>query len=102
LHEGCIVAIKGLGGYHLAAVAANEAAVATLRARKHRDDKPFAVMVSGVAAARRVADISAAEARLLSGARRPIVLVRRWPQARLAAQLAPGNRSVGLLLPYTP
>ena len=102
LAAGHIVAIKGLGGYHLAAAAANEAAVSALRARKHREDKPFAVMAADIGAARQLAFIDEAEERVLSGARRPIVLVRRRPQAPLAAAVAPGNRFVGVMLPYTP
>lgn len=102
LAAGQIIAIKGLGGYHLAAAAADEAAVSALRARKHREDKPFAVMAADIGAARRLAFIDEAEARVLCGARRPIVLVRRDPQAPLAAAVAPGNRFVGVMLPYTP
>ncbi len=99
---GEIVAVKGLGGYHLAAAAANESAVAKLRARKHREDKPFALMVSNLDQARVLALIDEAEERLLLSARRPIVLLRRNPQAPLASAVAPGNRFVGLMLPYTP
>ena len=102
LIDGYLLAIKGLGGYHLAALASDETAVSTLRARKHREDKPFAVMAADIGAARRLAFIDAAEERALSGARRPIVLVRRHPQAPLAAAVAPGNRFVGVMLPYTP
>jgi hydrogenase maturation protein HypF len=97
-----IIAVKGLGGYHLAAAAADEAAVSSLRSRKHREDKPFAVMTADMEAARRLAFIDNAEERLLSSARRPIALVRRRPQAPLADAVAPGNRCVGLMLPYTP
>jgi hydrogenase maturation protein HypF len=102
LAAGYIVAVKGLGGYHLAACAANEAAVSALRARKHREDKPFAVMVADTGAARQLAFIDEAEARVLRGPRRPIVLVARRPRAPLAPSVAPGNRFVGLMLPYTP
>jgi hydrogenase maturation protein HypF len=102
LGAGSVVAVKGLGGYHLAAAAAHEGAVAALRSRKHREDKPFAVMVPDLAAARVLAQVSPAEAAALESARRPIVLVRRRPDAHLAAAVAPGNRSVGLMLPYTP
>jgi hydrogenase maturation protein HypF len=102
LRSGRVVAVKGLGGYHLAAAADHETAVAALRSRKHREDKPFAVMVPDVAAARRLADLVPAEEAALASARRPIVLVRRRPDAPLAGAVAPGNRSVGLMLPYTP
>jgi hypothetical protein len=92
LQGGQIVAVKGrLGGYHLACDAGNEAAVATLRGRKQRDDKPFAVMIPDVAAARRLCEISPEEATLLTSAHRPIVLLRRRParaQRRLRAGAA--------------
>jgi hydrogenase maturation protein HypF len=102
LVAGHILAVKGLGGYHLAAAAANQAAVSALRSRKHREDKPFAVMAADIGAARQLAFIDEAEERVLSGARRPIVLVRRRPHAPIAAAVAPANRFVGLMLPYTP
>ncbi|MGH8895473.1 MAG: carbamoyltransferase HypF [Egibacteraceae bacterium] len=102
LAMGKVVAIKGLGGYHLAVDATNEQAVAALRSRKHREDKPFAVMVADVQAARALASVDAAEERLLASPRRPIVLLRRLADARLAPSVAPGNRDVGLMLPYTP
>jgi hydrogenase maturation protein HypF len=102
LRAGRIVAMKGLGGYHLAAAADDEAAVTALRARKQREEKPFAVMVPDVAQARALADVGPAAARVLAGPRRPIVLLPRRPGAPLADAVAPGNRMVGLLLPYTP
>jgi len=102
LREGQVLAIKGLGGYHLAADAACEQAVAALRARKHREDKPFAVMVADVAAARRLCEIDDAAAELLTSPARPIVLLTRRPDADVAASTAPGNRSLGIMLPYTP
>ncbi len=102
LAAGAVLAVKGLGGYHLAARAASEAAVAALRSRKHREDKPFAVMVPDLAAARTLCELSDAEEALLTGPRRPIVLARRRPDAALAASVAPGNRDLGLMLPYTP
>ncbi|MBV9042209.1 MAG: carbamoyltransferase HypF, partial [Acidimicrobiia bacterium] len=102
LRAGQVVAIKGLGGYHLAALANDEAAVKTLRDRKHREDKPFAVMAADLDAARRLAEIDESEAAPLTSARRPIVLVRRRADARLASSVAPGNRWIGVLLPYTP
>jgi hydrogenase maturation protein HypF len=102
LRAGHVVAVKGLGGYHLAALAASEAAVSALRSRKHREDKPFAVMVADLDAAGRLCHVDDAEARLLTSARRPIVLLRRRIAAALAPAVAPGNRFVGLLLPYTP
>jgi hydrogenase maturation protein HypF len=102
LKAGYIVAVKGLGGYHLGADAGNEAAVFALRSRKHREDKPFAVMVRDLAAAQRLAFMDETEERVLSSARRPILLVPRRPDAPLAAAVAPENRFVGLMLPYTP
>jgi hydrogenase maturation protein HypF len=102
LRAGRVVAVKGLGGYHLAADAASETAVAALRSRKHREDKPFAVLAPDLVAARNLAVIGDEEARLLQSPRRPIVLLRRHPYAPLASGVAPGNRYVGLMLPYTP
>ncbi|HEX3750018.1 MAG TPA: carbamoyltransferase HypF [Streptosporangiaceae bacterium] len=102
LRGGQILAIKGLGGYHLATAANDEKAVAALRARKHREDKPFAVMVAGVAAARELAEVDDTAERLLTSPRRPIVLLPRRPGAPVAEAVAPGNRQLGVMLPYTP
>jgi hydrogenase maturation protein HypF len=102
LREGRVLAVKGLGGYHLAVDASGEAAAAALRARKHREDKPFAVMVADVAAARRLCEVDEAAAGLLASSRRPIVLLPRLPGSGLAEAVAPGNRQLGLMLPYTP
>jgi len=102
LRNGEIVAVKGLGGYHLAVRADDEPAVARLRARKHREEKPFAVMVGDVEAASGLGDVGPAEAAMLSGPRRPIVLVPKREGLPLAPSVAPGNRSLGLMLPYTP
>ncbi|MGW0063801.1 carbamoyltransferase HypF [Streptosporangium sandarakinum] len=102
LRAGAVVAVKGLGGYHLAAVAACGPAVAALRARKRREDKPFAVMAADPEAARRLCEVDEAAERLLTGAARPIVLLRRRPGARLAPRVAPGDRWLGVMLPYTP
>jgi hydrogenase maturation protein HypF len=102
LRVGRIVAVKGLGGYHLACRADEEGAVARLRARKHREDKPFAVMVSGIEAARALALLGPAEEELLASHERPIVLVPRRPADALATAVAPGFRELGLMLPYTP
>ena len=102
LLAGRVVAVKGLGGYHLAADAASEPAVAALRARKHREDKPFAVMVADLDAARRLCEVDQVEAALLASPRRPIVLLRRRAGTPVAPPVAPGNRFLGLLLPYTP
>jgi hydrogenase maturation protein HypF len=102
LREGRIVAVKGLGGYHLACDAASSAAVVRLRARKRRDEKAFAVMVRDVSAARALAALSLDEERLLASIERPIVLLRRRRDAALAPEVAPGNPLVGILLAYTP
>ena len=102
LRDGRIVAVKGLGGYHLACDATSAGAVRRLRERKKRDEKPFAVMVLDPAAARAAAVLDAAEEALLASVERPIVLVRRRASSGLAAEVAPGNPLVGLLLAYTP
>ena len=102
LREGRILAVKGLGGYHLAVLAADEAAVNRLRARKHREEKPFAIMAPDLRIARCLAELTVDEARLLSSPRAPIVLVRRRTDASVARAAAPGNRYLGLMLPYTP
>jgi hydrogenase maturation protein HypF len=101
LRDGLVLAVKGLGGYHLAVDAGSEAAAAALRARKHREDKPFAVMASGLAAARQLCDVDQTAAALLTSPRRPIVLLPRRP-GTVAASVAPGNRQLGVMLPYTP
>ena len=102
LRQGGVLALKGLGGYHLAATAGDESAVAALRSRKHREDKPFAVMAADVRSARRLGEVGSAEEALLTSIRRPIVLLRRLAGAPLAGAVAPGNRSIGVMLPYTP
>jgi hydrogenase maturation protein HypF len=102
LRDGAVVAVKGLGGYHLAADAAGEPAVAALRSRKHREDKPFAVMVADLDDARALCLVDEAEAAMLASPRRPIVLLRRRPGASVAGPVAPRNRSLGVMLPYTP
>lgn len=104
LASGKIVAVKGLGGYHLACDALNHRAVATLRACKHREDKPFALMARDLEVARRYCKLSEAEQELLCSRRRPIVLLTRREDAEppLAAAVAPGNPYLGIMLPYTP
>ncbi|MDT7698375.1 MAG: hydrogenase maturation protein HypF [Pseudonocardiales bacterium] len=102
LAAGAVVAVKGLGGYHLACDATNEDAVATLRRRKARGAKPFAVMVPNLGTARELAVLGDLDAALLTGPRRPVVLVERRPGAWSAPSVSPGNPDLGLLLPYTP
>jgi len=99
VREGAIVAVKGLGGYHLACDATSEEAVARLRGRKHREDKPFAVMTREP---RALADLSADEEELLRSRERPIVLVRRVAGASVAPSVAPDGPWLGIMLPYTP
>jgi hydrogenase maturation protein HypF len=102
LAGGAVVAVKGIGGYHLACDASDEAAVATLRKRKDRGDKPFAVMVADLAGAESLAHVGAAERELLTDARRPVVLLRRRPDAPVASSVAPDHPDLGVLLAYTP
>jgi hydrogenase maturation protein HypF len=101
LREGQVVAIKGLGGYHLACDAANDAAVRRLRERKRRGDKPFALMVRDLDEAERLCAVSPAERELLTGVRRPIVLLRKRQVGELP-YVAPRNPDLGVMLPYTP
>jgi hydrogenase maturation protein HypF len=102
LAEGAIVSVKGLGGFHLACDATNRQAVATLRQRKHRVDKPFAVMSLDVDTVRRYCEVQEGEAQLLESPARPIVLLRRRPDCSIAPEVAPGNNHIGVMLPYTP
>jgi hydrogenase maturation protein HypF len=99
LRGGAIVAVKGLGGYHLACDATDEAAVARLRKRKHREAKPLAVMTSDPEA---IADLDDRERELLAGSAAPIVLVRRRYPSAVAGSVAPGTEWLGVMLPYTP
>ncbi len=102
LRDGAVVAVKGIGGYHLSCLAAHEPSVAALRARKHREDKPFAVMVRDVPAARALVALTDEEASLLAGRDRPIVLAPRLVGAAVAASVAPRSADLGVLLPYSP
>jgi hydrogenase maturation protein HypF len=106
LSDGGIVAVKGLGGFHLACDATNELAVARLRERKGRVDKPFALMIATLELALTYAEIDEDEQGLLLGRARPIVLLRRRVERTdsrpLAAAVAPGNSFLGIMLPYTP
>ncbi len=102
LKGGAVVAVKGLGGFHLACDASNAAAVRLLRERKHRDEKPFAVMVADLDAAKVVAEITAEEEALLTAPERPIVVVRGNGGSSIAAEVSPETPFLGLFLPYTP
>jgi hydrogenase maturation protein HypF len=99
LRAGQTVAVKGLGGYHLACDARNALAVSTLRERKYRKEKPFALMVSDIARARAVVDLTPAAERLLTSPARPVVLARARVEL---AGVAPDNDELGVMLPYTP
>jgi hydrogenase maturation protein HypF len=108
LRQGQIVAVKGLGGFHLMVAAHNEAALRRLRELKHREEKPFALMFPSLEAVQAVCEVSPFEARLLRSPEAPIVLLRRSdsairnPQSALPPSLAPGNPNLGVMLPYTP
>ena len=102
LRAGSILAIKGLGGYHLAVDATDAAAVAELRRRKSRDDKPFAVMVADGDAAAALCSIDDAALAALGSVRRPIVLAPRRPGTEVADGVAPGLPDLGVMLAYTP
>jgi hydrogenase maturation protein HypF len=99
INDGAVVAIKGLGGYHLACDASSETAVARLRERKQREEKPLAVMTADPDA---FAVLEPAERALLESPARPIVLLRRRAGAEVADSVAPGSPWLGLMLPYTP
>jgi hydrogenase maturation protein HypF len=102
LRDGGILAVKGIGGYHLACDAGDQRAVTELRERKRRGDKPFAVMVPDLPTACAIADVDDASARLLTGPQRPIVLMPRTRDARIADAVAPRNPDLGVILAYTP
>lgn len=102
LTGGGIVAVKGLGGFHLACDATDDGAVRRLRQRKGRANKPFAIMVADLTSARTIAHVSEHEETLLTSRQRPIVLLEKRMNGLLSPSVAPGNRSVGIMLPYTP
>lgn len=102
LADGAVLAVKGLGGFHVAALASDAAATALLRSRKHREDKPFAVMVADLDTAHQLCVIDPVGEQVLTGRRRPVVLLPRRSHAPVAPAVSPGNRSLGLMLPYTP
>jgi hydrogenase maturation protein HypF len=102
LRQGRIVAIKGLGGFQLACDATNDDAVRALRSRKKRSDKPFALMARDLAAIERFCLVSAADRAALLSPARPIVILPRRPDAPISLEVAPGNRTLGVMLPYTP
>jgi hydrogenase maturation protein HypF len=102
LREGKVVAVKGLGGFHLACDASNDDALALLRERKGRVDKPFAVMALDLETVRQIAEVSESEAKLLTSKERPIVLLKKKSSSPLSQLVAPGNQMIGVMLPYTP
>ena len=102
LRAGAVVAVKGLGGYHLAALASDAEAVGQLRSRKHREEKPFAVLCADLEQADRLAVVDEAAARALTLPERPIVILPRRADAVLGEAVAPRTGQVGVLLPYTP
>jgi len=102
LSAGLVVAVKGLGGFHLAVDASNKAAVALLRERKRRVEKPFAIMVPDLAAAQEICEIDSAARAALESVQRPIVLLRKKSSCSIPEEVAPFNRYLGLFLPYTP
>jgi hydrogenase maturation protein HypF len=102
LASGAVVAIKGLGGFHLACDASNPQAVERLRQRKLRVDKPFALMMPNLAAVQEHCLVNDREAELLESRQRPVVLLQRRPESSIAAQVAPQQHTLGVMLPYTP
>ncbi|MBP2651670.1 MAG: hypF [Firmicutes bacterium] len=102
LKQGKILAVKGLGGFHLACDALNKAAIVRLRIRKRRNDKPFAVMCRDIETVAEYCFLGEKEVELLQGKVRPIVLLELRPEVRLPLNLAPGLKSLGVMLPYTP
>ncbi len=102
LRAGKIVAVKGIGGFHLVVDATNQEAVVRLRERKHRFGKPLAVMVRDMEAVRELCAVDDAEAALLTSTERPIVLLRAREGHGLAAEVAPGVPWLGMFLPYAP
>jgi len=98
LRDGAIVAVKGLGGFHLACVARDRSAVSRLRGRKQREDKVFAVMVPDLRSARRLVGLDGTEQALLESRERPIVLARRAPGGEVAEAVAPGQPDLGVML----
>ncbi|WP_419659268.1 HypF: hydrogenase maturation protein [Desulfosarcina variabilis str. Montpellier] len=102
IRAGRIVAVKGLGGFHLAVDAVNEAAVVRLRRRKHREEKPLALMCASIEHIRALARITPEEEKVLVSIQRPIVLLEKNAATPIAASVAPKSRTFGIMLPYTP
>ena len=102
LRAGGILAVKGLGGFLLACDSSNDAAVAELRRRKRRSDKPFALMARDLGSVRQICTVSPDDEALLLSVRRPIVVLPRLAGASISREVAPGNDTLGVMLPYTP
>jgi len=102
LKEGQVIAVKGIGGFHLACNAENSRAVALLRERKKRTAKPFAIMVRNLEKAQEICDVSEAEAQILQSSERPVVLLRKKIECSVAEEVAPGLKYLGAMLPYSP
>ncbi len=102
LEAGSILAVKGVGGFQLVCRADDEAVVGRLRTRKHRDEKPFALLVGSIGRARSLVELDTTSRRALEGPEAPIVLAPRSAGADVAASVAPGNRLLGVMLPATP
>lgn len=102
LRDGKILAVKGLGGYHLACDPFNERAVSALRGRKYREDKPFALMCKDLETVKELCELPEGAEEILLGRERPIVILPRRPEAKVAPSVAPGHRTLGVMLPYTP
>lgn len=102
LRDGGVLAVKGVGGYHLACDARNDTAVSELRRRKRRGDKPFAVMVPDLLTARCIANVDEYSERVLTGPQRPIVLLPRRTDSGVADSVAPHNPDLGVMVAYTP
>ena len=102
IRQGNVVAVKGLGGFHLAVNAEDDVAVRCLRERKGREEKPFALMAADLERIGHFAEVGEAETAILTSIQRPIVLLRQKPGRRLSDWVAPGNRYFGVMLPYAP
>ena len=102
IKNGAVFAVKGIGGYHLICDAKSETAVTTLRSRKVREDKPFALMCGSLAKVEELCFVSTKEKELLMGAVAPIVLLKKKNTVDLAQDVAPGNPYLGVMLPYAP
>jgi hydrogenase maturation protein HypF len=100
--EGCVIALKGLGGFQLIVDATNAEAVARLRQRKHRPDRPFALMIAALEEMRRYCEVSNEEAEMLLSHQAPIVLIKKLNAIGIVGGVAPGNPYLGVMLPYTP